>query len=152
MAFSSFSEFLFMASIDSWRVRWNGYLSFGNRKKSQGAKSDEHGGWAMTFISCLANNSVTIRLECDGALSSSGGDALHTQSMNHNVLIGSIRDVESLCYLSNANTTIFEHNFLHFFDVIVVNRGVWTTRMRQVFYDLTTFTECFMPLQYLRSR
>ena len=55
------------------------------------------------------------------ALSSSGGDALHTQNMNHNVLSQSIRDVESLCHLSNANTTIFELNFLHFFDVIVVN-------------------------------
>ena len=52
----------------------------------------------------------------------------------------------------NANTTIFEHNFLHFFDVIVVNRDRWMTRMRQVFYDLTTLTECFMPLKYLRSR
>ena len=36
--------------------------------------------------------------------------------MNHNVLSRSIRDVEYLCYLSNANTTIFEHNFLDFFD------------------------------------
>ena len=106
----------------------------------------------MTFVSFLAKNSITIRLECEGALSSSGGDALHTQNMNHNVLSRSIRDVESLCYLSNANTTIFEHNFLHFFDFIVVNRSGWTTRMRQVFYDLTTLTQCFMPLKYLRSR
>ena len=52
---------------------------------------------------------------------------------------------------SNAKTTIFEHNFLHFFDVIVVNRDGWMTRIRQVFYDLTTLTECFMPLKYLRS-
>ena len=58
--------------------------------------------------------------------------------MYHNVLSRSIRDFESLCYLSNANTAILEHNFLHFFNVIVVNRGGWTTRMRQVFYDLTT--------------
>ena len=89
------------------------------------------------FVSCLAKNSVTITLECNGGLSSSGGDALHTQNMDHNVLSRSIRDVENLCYLSNANTTIFELNFLHFFDVIVVNRGVWRTRIRQVFYDLT---------------
>ena len=102
----------------------------------------------MTFVKCLAKNSVTIRLECDGALSSSGGDALHTQNTNHNVMSRSISNVESLCYLSNANTTIFEHNFLYFFDVIVVNRGGWTTRMRQVFYDLTTLTECFMILKY----
>ena len=77
----------------------------------------------------------------------SGGDALHTQNMNHNELSRSIRDVESLCYLSNVNTTIFEHIFLHFFDVIVLNRGGWTTCMRQVFYDLTILTECFMPLK-----
>ena len=82
----------------------------------------------------------------------SGGDALHTQNMNHNVLSPSMKDIESLCYLFNANTTIFEHNFLHFFDVIVVNRCGWTTRMRQVFYYLTPLTECFMPLKFLRSR
>ena len=152
MAFSSFSEFLFMTSIDSWRVPHSGYLNFVNRKKSQEVRSGEYGGWAMTFVSRLAKNSVTIRLECDSALWSSGGDALHTQNINHNVLSRSIRDVESLCYLSNANTTIFEHNFLHFFDVIVVNRGGQMTRMRQVFYDLTTLTECFMPLKYSLSR
>ena len=105
MAFSSFSEFLFMTLIDSWHVPRSGY----------------------TLVWCLAKNSVTIRLECDGALSLSGGDALHTQNMNHNVLNRSIRDVESLCYLSNANTTIFEYNWLHFFDVIVVNIGGWTS-------------------------
>ena len=64
----------------------------------------------MTFVSCLAKNSVTIRLEYDGALSCSGGDALHTQNMDHNVLSQSIRDVESFCYLSNANTMIFAHS------------------------------------------
>ena len=149
MALSSFGEFLFMASINSWRVPRSRYLSFRNRKKSQGSKSGECGGWAMIFLPCLAKNPVTIRLECDGVLSPSGGDALHTHNMNHNVLSRSIRDVESLCYLSNANTTIFEHNFLYFFDVIVVNRGGWTTRMMQVFCDLT---ECCMPLKYLRSR
>ena len=83
MAFSSFSEFLFMASIDSWCVPRTGYLSFGNRQKSQAAKSGEYGGSAVTFISCIAENSVTIRLECDGALSSSGSDALDIQNMNH---------------------------------------------------------------------
>ena len=152
MAFSSFSEFLFMASIDSWRIPRSEYLNFGKRKKSQGGKSGGIVGWPMTFVLCLAKMSVTIRLECDGALTLSGGDALHTQNINHNVLSRSIRDVESLCYLSNANTTMFEHNFLHFFDDIVVNRDGWTTRIRQVFYDLTTLTKCFMSLKYLRSR
>ena len=51
-----YGEFLFMASIDSWRVPGSAYLSFGNRKKSQGAKSGEYGGWAMTFVSCSAKN------------------------------------------------------------------------------------------------
>ena len=83
----------------------------------------------MTVFSCSAKISVTIRLVF---WYESGGDALHTQNMNHNVLSRFIRDVESPCYLSNANTTIFEHNFLHFFDVIVVNRGGWTTRIRQI--------------------
>ena len=104
----------------------------------------------MTFASCLAKNSVTIRLECDDALLLTGGDALHTQNMNHNVLSRSIRDVESLCYLSNANMTFFEHNFLHFFGVIVVNRGGWTTCMRQVFYDLTTSGALSNRMSFLR--
>ena len=160
MAFSPFSEFLFMFSIDLCRIPRSGYLSFGNRKKPQGAKSGEYGSCAMTFVSCLAKNSVTIRLECllNVLFAKNSGLSVRVaatrfipKTLNHNVLSRSIRDVESLWYLSNANTTIFEHNFLHFFDVIV-NRGGWTTRMRQVFYDLSTRTECFMPLKYLRSR
>ena len=142
MAFSSSSDFLFMPLIDSWHGPQSGYLSFGNMKKSQGAKSGEYGGWEMTFVSCLAKNSVTIRLQSvtiQVFRFESGCDALHTQNMNQNVLSRSIRDDESLCYLFNANMTIFEHNFLHFFDVIVVKRGGWTTPMRQVFYDLATF-------------
>ena len=79
MAFSSFREFLFMASIDSWRVPRSGYLKFGNRKKSQGSKSGEYGGWEMTFVSCLAKNSVTIRQKIKIFRYESGGNALHTQ-------------------------------------------------------------------------
>ena len=100
----------------------------------------------MIFVSCLAKNPVTIRLECDGALSLSGGDALYTQNMNHNVLSRSIRDVESLCYLSNANMAIFEYNFLYFFDVIVVNRGGWTTRMRH-FCNIFNDSVAAIPLE-----
>ena len=44
MAFSSYSEFPFMALIESRRVPRSGYMSFGYRKKSQGAKSGEYGG------------------------------------------------------------------------------------------------------------
>ena len=133
MAFSSVSEFLFMAGADIWVLETG---------KSQGAKSGEYSGWAMTFVSCWAKNSVTIRLEfrqIQVFRYESGGDALPTQNMNHNMLSRSIRDVDSLCNLSNANTTIFENNLLHFFDDIVVN-------------DFMTLTECFMPLKFLRSR
>ena len=121
-------------------------FEFLGQEKVTEAKSGEYGCWAMTFVSCLAKNLIPIRLECDGALASSSGDALYTQNMNH-VLSRSIRDIESLCYLSNANSTIFEQNFLHFFDIIVVNRGGWTTCMRQDFYDLTILTEYFIPLK-----
>ena len=99
--------------------------------------------WPLLVVLFAKHSGLSIRVR---------GDALHTQNMNHNMLSRSIRDVESLCYLSNTNTTIFEHNFLHFFCVIVVNRGGWTTCMRQVLYDPTTLTECFMSFKYLRSR
>ena len=136
-----------MASIDSWRVPRSGYLSFGNRKKSQGAISGEY---VRKHLFCDLY-SMFILQKIQVFRYKSGGDALHTQNINHNVLSRSVRDIESLWYLSNANTTIFEHNFLYFFEVIVVNRCRWTTGMRQVFYDLTTLTECFMPLKYLRK-
>ena len=90
MAFSSFSEFLFMSSIDSWRVSRSRYLSFGNRKKSQGAKYGAYGSWVMTFVLCLAKNSVTIRLEIQTFQYESGSDALLAQNMNHNVLSRSL--------------------------------------------------------------
>ena len=70
-----------------WRIRW----------------------LSNAFLSCLAKNSVTIRLEFRKIKIfryDSGGDALHTQNMNPYVLSRPIRDVESVCYLSNANTTI----------------------------------------------
>ena len=43
---------------------------------------------------------------------------------------------------------IWKHCFFIFFDVIVINRGGWTTCMRQVFDDLTTISECFVPHKY----
>ena len=91
----------------------------------------------MTFVSCLAKNSLTIRLECEVIWYEFGGDALHAQNINHNVLSRSIRDFESLCCLSNLSS------------LTKVDRPL---RMRQVFYVFTTLTECFMPLKYLRSR
>jgi len=36
----------------------------------------------------------------------SGGDALHTQNINQNVLSQSIRDVKILCYLSNSREVL----------------------------------------------
>ena len=86
MAFSSFSEFLFMASIDSRPIPRSAYLSFGNRKNSLGAKYGVYGGWAMTFVSCLDKNSVTIRPTIQVFRYESGVYALLTQNMNHNVL------------------------------------------------------------------
>ncbi|KAJ8944232.1 hypothetical protein NQ318_001652 [Aromia moschata] len=86
MAFSSFSELLFMASIDSWRDSFD-----------------------VIFINPRLVTIVIKPIQIK---------PIHTHNINQNVLSRSIRDVESLCYLSNANTTIFEH----FFYVIVVNR------------------------------
>ena len=73
-------------------------------------------------------------------------DTLHTQNINPNE---SIRDVEILCYLSDVNTMIIKHSSFNFFYAIVSVRGEWTTRMRQVFYDFTTFTEYFVLRKYL---
>ena len=78
-----------------WRIQWlSNYFCF---VFSQKFSHNQAGMWRC-FI---------FRYE-------SGGDALHTHNMNNNVLSRSIRDVESLCYLSNANTAIFETIFFTF--------------------------------------
>lgn len=55
-----------------------------------------------------------------------------SQTINQNVLSWSTTDVEILCYLSNANTTIV------FFDVIVINKVGWPAWRK---FSMTTFTE-----------
>lgn len=45
-------------------------------------------------------------------------DTIDVQNVSQNVVSRSIRDVEILCNYSEANTTIFEHSFFNFFDVM----------------------------------
>ena len=63
------SEFVLIASIDSKRRTFSVDLSFGNRKKSAGARSGEYGGCGRTVVACLAKKSRTRNDECEGALS-----------------------------------------------------------------------------------
>jgi len=51
------------------RVPRNGFLTRSNRKKSQGAVSDEFDSYWMVFVSFLVKNSRTMIALCDGALS-----------------------------------------------------------------------------------
>jgi hypothetical protein len=48
------SEFVFIALIDSKWWPFSIDLSFGNRKKSAGARSGEYGGCGKTVVTCLA--------------------------------------------------------------------------------------------------
>ena len=64
---SSASEIVLIASIDSKRRPFSVDLSFGNRKKSAGARSGEYGGCGTTVVACLAKK--TRNDECAGALS-----------------------------------------------------------------------------------
>jgi len=50
-------EFVLIASIDSKRRPFSVDLSFGNRKKSAGARSGEYGGCGRTVVACLAKKS-----------------------------------------------------------------------------------------------
>jgi len=51
------SECVLTASIDSKRRPFSVDLSFGNRKKSDGARSGEYGGCGRTVVACLAKKS-----------------------------------------------------------------------------------------------
>ena len=62
-------EFVLIASIDSKRRPFSVDLSFGNRKKSAGARSGEYGGCGRTVVACLAKKSRKRNDECEGALS-----------------------------------------------------------------------------------
>lgn len=74
-------------------------------------------------------------------------DTFLTQNINQNVLSRSIRNVKILFFLSVANTMIFKHCFFNSYDIIVINRCVWTTCMRYVFGDFTSFNQCFVIKQ-----
>ena len=63
------SKFVLIASIDSKRRPFSVDLSFGNRKKSAGARSGEYGGCGRTVVARLAKKSRTRNNECEGALS-----------------------------------------------------------------------------------
>ena len=108
-----------------------------------------------TFDECRVFSYIINCLFCDLYLTSflqkihvfwceSNIDTFHTQNINHNVLSRSIRYVEILCYLSDANTTIFKHSFSYFSVVIVNNCGGLTPRQTQIFDDFTTFIKCFV--------
>ena len=66
---SSASEIVLIASIDSKRRPFSVDLSFGNRKKSAGARSGEYGGCRRTVVACLAKKSRTRNDGYAGALS-----------------------------------------------------------------------------------
>ena len=57
------------ASTDSKPRPFSADLSFGNRKKSAGARSGEYGGCGRTVVACLAKKSRTRNDECESTLS-----------------------------------------------------------------------------------
>ena len=63
------SEFVLIGSVDSKWQPFSVELSFGNRKKSAGARSGEYGGCGRTVIACLAKKSRKRYDECEGVLS-----------------------------------------------------------------------------------
>ena len=152
MAFSSFNEFLFMTHSAILLGSFN-VIFINPRLVTSNNTFDEYRviSYVGKHLFCDLYSTFFLQ-KIHVSRYKSGGDALHTQNMNHNILSRFISDVESLCFLFYANMTSFEHNFLLFCNATIANRGGWTTRMRQVLYELTTLTECFMPLKYLRSR
>ena len=69
MAFSSFSDSVLISSMLPKRRPFMVFFSFGNRKKSQGAKSGEYGGWGIITVLFLVKNSRTSSEVWAGALS-----------------------------------------------------------------------------------
>ena len=69
MSDSVFVEFRLMSSVASNRCPFRTFLSLGNRKKSDGARSGEYGGCCNWAVPCLANNCCTRCEVCAGALS-----------------------------------------------------------------------------------
>jgi hypothetical protein len=58
-----------ISSMGSNRRPFSLNLIFGNRNKSQGAKSGDCGGWGMTAVLYFARNCWVRTGVCDGALS-----------------------------------------------------------------------------------
>lgn len=54
---------------------------------------------------------------------------LPIENISENVLSRSNKDVEILCYISYANTTMCKRCFFNFLIVIIINSGEYTTRM-----------------------
>ena len=66
---SSYVDFSFNSSILAKRFPFIGVFSFGQRKKSAGAKSSEYGGWGMIMVLFLVKNLRPSINEWAGALS-----------------------------------------------------------------------------------
>lgn len=58
VTFSAFSEWLLMASLDSWRVPRRLFFSFG--KESQGVKSGQYGSWAVILKAEIKNSVYNV--------------------------------------------------------------------------------------------
>ena len=69
ISLSSLSDSVFISSIVAKRRPFMGLFNLGNRKKSQGAKSGEYGGWGMITLLFLAKKLRTSNDEWAGALS-----------------------------------------------------------------------------------
>lgn len=68
MAFSSFSEFSFMTSVDRKRLPRSGNFTFGNRKKSHEAISGEYGAWSMTWVEFLTEDLFACHIRKVGSV------------------------------------------------------------------------------------
>ena len=66
MSLSSLSDSVFISSIEAKRRPFMGFFNLGNRKKSQGAKSGEDGGWGMITVLFLAKKLRTSNDEWAG--------------------------------------------------------------------------------------
>ena len=69
IALSSSSDAALISSIVANRRPFIGLFNLGKRKKSQGAKSGEYGGWGMMIVLFLAKKLLTSNDVCAGALS-----------------------------------------------------------------------------------
>ena len=81
------SEFVLIASIDSKRQPFSVDFSFGNRKKSAGARSGEYGGCGRTVVACWPRshvNSILFLIIRQQAWHKFGCNAMHAQIFGKN--------------------------------------------------------------------